>query len=162
MKCINSFFNLFFCFSDTSVKYKTFTEISKISPNTIHTTNAVTKKSNINYFQNVYVIFSLTLLGVAIVMFPVVILIYKIITLRMRMVHFGQHNEKKENVVEYETITSQNLDSVNGRTERQDTENNHEYEEISSAHSLPISNHSNDACKTNDDYLTPISALALS
>lgn len=77
----------------------------------------------------------------------------------MRMVHHGQRNEKKENVVEYETITSHNLDSVNGRTERQDTENNHEYEEVSSVHSLSISNHSNEACKPNDDYLTPIGIL---
>lgn len=77
---VHSFFNLFFWFSDTSVKYKTFTELSKISPKSIHTTNAVAKISKIDHFQKVYVIFLLTLLGVAIVMFPVVILIYKIIT----------------------------------------------------------------------------------
>lgn len=90
--------------------------------------------------------------------------------LRMHMLQFERRNENDRIIALYKTAESPiNPTSITDRAERTGTgnihENNHEYEDISNGQSQESRSHSgnstssNDSCKFDVDYLSPVSAL---
>lgn len=90
--------------------------------------------------------------------------------LRMQMLQFERRNENDRIIALYKAAESPiNLTSITDRAERTRTGdihgNNHEYEDISCGQSQGSRSHSgnstssNDSCKLDVDYLSPVSAL---
>lgn len=79
-------FNLFFfnfVFTDVLVEFKTSAEIQKSTPNIISFTQIVINQ-NMNPVPNVYVVTLIAILGAAIIIFPIVIMLYRMMKFRMQ------------------------------------------------------------------------------
>lgn len=159
-------------FTDNSTINKTSTEVYQTLTKATSTTESISKTTDLFHVPNIYVFSLIIILGSAILIFPVVFLIYRMVTLRMRlrMLHFERRDENDRNIAIYKTAESRiSPNSIIDRAERtgmQDIhENNHEYEDISSEQSQEYRSHSekstpsNDSSKLDMDYLSPVSHL---
>lgn len=167
--------NVIFCtafampFTDTSAMNKTSTEVYQTLTKAISITESISKTTDLYHVPNIYVFSLIIILGAAILIFPVLFLIYKMMTLRMRlrMLHFERRDENDRNIAIYKTAESRiSLNSFIGRAERTGTqdihENIHEYEDISCEQSQESRPHSEkstssiDSSKLDMDYLSPV------
>lgn len=159
-------FNLFFfnfVFTDVLVEFKTSAEIQKSTPNIISFTQIVINQ-NMNPVPNVYAVTLIAILGAAIIIFPIVIMLYRMMKFRMRLIQYGQRNGNDKNIVTYQKDKPHSLEIVHDNPERPRSENtfdaSHEYEEIASRQSQQseseINPASDETWKADEDYLSPI------
>lgn len=120
-------------------------------------------KVNIDHVPNIYGISLIAILGTAVIILPVVFLIYKITKLRTHMMQIVRHNRNDENIATYKTTDSHKLGSIHDIAERSGAEStvhySHAYEDISSRQSRSESKSSTAStvsCKADDDYLSPV------
>lgn len=171
--CVNKYY---FCtafvirFTDTAAINKISTEVYQTKATS--TTESISKTTYLYHVPNIYVFSLIIILGAAIFIFPIVFLIYRMVTLRMRlrMLQFERRDESDRNIAIYKTTKSLiSLNSITGRAARTETgdinEKNHEYEDISCEQSQESRSHSekstssSDSCKLDMDYLSPVSHL---
>lgn len=173
--CVNKHY---FCtefvirFTDTSAINKTSTEVYQTLTKATSTTESISKTTDLYHVPNIYVFSLIIIFGAAIFIFPIIFLIYRMVTLRMRlrMLQFERRDENDRNIAIYKTAKSRiSVNSLTGTATRTETgdinENNHEYEDISCEQSQESRSHSekstssSDSCKLDMDYLSPVSHL---
>lgn len=115
-----------------------------------------------NPVPNVYVVTLIAILGAAIIIFPIVIMLYRMMKFRMRLIQYGQRNGNDKNIVTYQKDKPHSLEIFHDNPERSENtfDASHEYEEIASRQSQQsdseINPGSDESWKADEDYLSPI------